>query len=104
MPLIRKYFFLAIDKMQMKNNGPNNVKLKILRYLIKNPNAKDTLRGICDWWLLEEGIDETIEIVSNAIELLLSQQLLLVDKKHGTEELYQINEAKREEILKILDI
>jgi len=37
-------------------NSNEDISLKILAYLLNNPNAQDTLEGISEWWLLDQDI------------------------------------------------
>jgi hypothetical protein len=77
---------------------------KILKHLYENPGKKDSLKGICEWWLLEEIIDQAIEVVSVALELLLSKKLILEKNSFGSEKVYQINSVSKKEIFKIVKL
>src|SRR5262245_24335739 len=49
------------------------IERKILSYLERNPNARDTLRGIVDWWLLKQRILESKSEVEAAVESLVGK-------------------------------
>ena len=44
----------------------------VLAYLEAHPNAADTLEGITAWWLEQRRIRYGVEIVSGALERLIS--------------------------------
>jgi hypothetical protein len=77
---------------------------RIVKHLLENPNKKDTLRGICEWWLLQERIDYTINIVTTAIELLLTKNFIIEKTIVGSEKIYQLNKKKYNDILKVFDL
>jgi len=45
---------------------------KISRYLESRPNAVDSLDGIIHWWLLKQRIEESAEVVQEAIDQLVA--------------------------------
>lgn len=77
-----------------------SVASRIVKHLLDNPYKKDTLRGICEWWLLQERIEYTINIVAAAIELLLSKNFIVEKTIVGSEKIYQLNKKKYNDILK----
>jgi len=60
----------------------------ILRYLVKHPEAKDTLEGIAQWWLGGE-INKRVN-VERAVSLLLSRGLVLETRRKGLSPYYQL--------------
>ena len=44
----------------------------VLAYLEAHPSAADTLEGITDWWLEQRRVRYGVEIVSGALERLIS--------------------------------
>lgn len=60
----------------------------ILRYLVKHPEAKDTLEGIAQWWL-GGGISRRVN-VERAVSLLLSRGLVLETRRKGLSPFYQL--------------
>jgi hypothetical protein len=75
---------------------------RILRHLQANPEAKETLEGIAEWWLLQERIAEAVEQVSEAIEWLVVNGYLLEKGIAGGKTLYEINQDKWNEITELL--
>lgn len=70
---------------------------QILMHLQENPHKKDSLKGICEWWLFEERINYTIDLVTNALQFLLSNNLITERKNFGTNCIYQINPLMKNE-------
>lgn len=52
------------------------VALQILQYLEAHRDARDTLEGIAEWWLLEQRIRQVIVEVKQAMAELLEQGLV----------------------------
>ncbi len=65
----------------------------ILDYLRAKPQQKDTLKGLCEWWLMEERLDDTIDLVTEALGFLLSQKMLIEIRCGHVNAVYQINPA-----------
>lgn len=62
----------------------------ILDYLQKNPGASDTLEGIASWWLEQQRIEQLVEEVAEALELLLKKGTVIAGKKSGGITTYKI--------------
>ena len=75
---------------------------RILRYLQNNPEARDTLEGIAEWWLLQERITEAVEQVAKAIVWLVANGYLLEKRVPGSGTFYEINPVKHDEIIEFL--
>lgn len=65
----------------------------ILNYLKAKPHQKDTLKGLCEWWLLEDRLDGTIDLVTEALGYLLSQRILIEVTNGRLNTIYQLNPA-----------
>jgi len=74
----------------------------ILRYLENHPEAKDTLEGIAQWWLLREWSERLLGDVERAVSLLLSQGFLLESRREGLPAYYGLNPQERDAISKFL--
>ena len=90
--------------IKVNNQQIELVASRIINHLLENPYKKDTLRGICEWWLLQERIDYTINIVTTAIELLLSKKIIIEKTLVGSEKIYQLNNKKYNDILRVFDL
>ena len=53
-----------------KNSKSETLSRQILDYLQKHPEAGDTLEGIASWWLEQQRIEQLVEEVAEALELL----------------------------------
>jgi DNA-binding response OmpR family regulator len=74
----------------------------ILRYLEAHPEAKDTVEGIAQWWLLHEWNEPLRVHVERAVSLLLSQNLMLEIRRPGVPAYYQRHSQQREAITTFL--
>ena len=81
---------LISDKSQIGN--------KILTYLVENPQAKDTLEGIVEWWLLEREIQFETTRVKEALSDLVARGLILEKKGSNSQIHYRINQSMLKEI------
>lgn len=74
----------------------------ILRYLEAHPEAKDTIEGIAQWWLLREWHEPLCGHVKRAVSWLLSQGLILEIRRPGVPPYYQRHPQQREAITRFL--
>jgi hypothetical protein len=79
-----------------------NTVYRILRYLIENPNAQDTLEGVVEWWLLDKYTEGNVVRVKEALEDLVSADLILQRRGKGSRNYYKINPQKLKEIYALL--
>ena len=75
----------------------NPINREILRYLTAHPDARDTARGIREWWI---PYDTTDDEVRDAIEWLIERNWLTVLHPVGC---YGLNRNARAEIERWLD-
>ena len=72
----------------------------ILRYLVKHPDAMDTLRGIDQWWL---GGEKSKRVnVARAVSLLHSRGVIRESRRKGSPASYELAPRQRAAALKIL--
>ncbi len=65
--------------MQIKTNQKNpktRIEEQIIGYLSRRPDAKDTLRGIVEWWLLEQKLYTSQTEVKDALAGLVAGNLV----------------------------
>lgn len=43
---------------------------EVLKYLEKHPESGDTLEGIATWWLRQQRIDESVELIHEVLNEL----------------------------------
>lgn len=65
----------------------------ILAYLLENPDAGDTLDGIVEWWLLSQRIGFEIQTVSQALDKLVADGLIVEQKAAGSRVIYRANRS-----------
>jgi DNA-binding transcriptional regulator PaaX len=70
----------------------------ILGFLLKNPDAEDTLEGIVEWWLMRERIEYETGRVRAALEDLVEKGFVLERKRSGSDMRYRLNERKVREV------
>jgi DNA-binding transcriptional ArsR family regulator len=79
------------------------VALQILSYLVKNPNAKDSLSGISRWWTSYYAKTAISQVtLSSVLDYLESEKLLISDDGIGLNRQYRINDDKITEINELL--
>jgi hypothetical protein len=90
-------------------NGPEHmndekvqVAYEILRYLIDNPEAEDTLDGIVTWWLLERTIKQQTLSVREALAMLVADHLVIAQTGSDFQTYYKINRRQRKRIISLL--
>jgi len=74
----------------------------ILRYLQGHPDAKDTLEGIAQWWLLKEWTERKYYQVESSLSDLVSRGLVIERRREGMPPYYWLNRAKQNEISQFL--
>ena len=72
----------------------NEIKMSILRYLYKNPQAEDTLEAIALWWIMRDRYELRTMQVKNIARQLVAEGFL-VEKKG---ERYAVNPERLTEI------
>jgi DNA-binding transcriptional regulator PaaX len=66
----------------------------ILKYLLKHPDASDTLEGIMEWWLLNQRIGYEIDKVKAAIFKLVKEGWVIEIKSKNSIVRYRLNPKK----------
>lgn len=72
-----------------------SVAKEISRYINKRPNAAETAEGVTNWWISRQRIEESVELVENALEYLVSRKTL-VKRGLGKQTLYMKAKYKYE--------
>ena len=75
----------------------------ILQYLLRHPQAQDTLEGIVHWWLLEERIHQRTLEISEVVKILVKKHLLIEKKLSNADVLYSLNTKKKDVIKSIIE-
>jgi hypothetical protein len=82
----------------MCTTSKEQTKRDILTYLAENPEAQDTVEGIVEWWLLEQGIINRTNEVKDALTELVRRRLVLERKGRDARPHYRVNRQKTKEI------
>ncbi len=67
----------------MPRPGIKQLSSLILRYLLKHPEARDSIEGIAEWWLLAQRVEDEVDNVKEALELLIEEGLVEVEGAGG---------------------
>jgi hypothetical protein len=62
----------------------------IRQYLVKHPDAADTVEGVVNWWLVRQRYENTVKMVGQALELLVKQGELTKIQHRGSPPIYKI--------------
>lgn len=76
---------------------------ELLRYLIKHPDAKDTIEGILKWWLPNRSSDWGKDEVQKALDFLTSKAWLTTRDITASQKVYGLNKDKILEIKEYLE-
>lgn len=71
-----------------------NIAEQILKYLDKRPEAGDTLEGIATWWLRQQQIDESVELIRQAIQELKAGGVISEQKTAHGATLYSVKKGE----------
>lgn len=67
------------------NAKTEQISRMILDYLLRNPEAGDTLEGIVEWWLEMERTESSVDDVAGALESLARRGMITRrESKAGT--------------------
>ena len=81
-------------KQDLLINGRSKIGNEILAYLVDHPNARDTLAGIVDWWLLERQIKFQTTRVKEALSDLVAKGLIVEKKGSNSQIHYRVNRSE----------
>jgi hypothetical protein len=71
---------------------------EILAYLAEHPDARDTLEGIVQWWLLEQEIKKWAAEVKAALDDLVVEGLVIEERGVDARTHYRLNRPLAEEV------
>lgn len=80
-----------------------NIEKELLSYLVEHQDARDTVEGIVEWWLLEQEIKRRTTQVQGALAGLAAKGLVLEQKGKDARVLYRLNKRKLKKIRAFLD-
>ena len=85
-------------KNNLTLNEKSRIAREILAYLVRHPDAQDTLDGIIQWWLPECELRYRVALVREAIQELAENGRVIPCTRENSRTYYRINEEKRAEI------
>ena len=92
-----------LDEWPSRMNDENaQIAYEILRYLVDNPKAEDTLEGIVTWWLMERTIKQQTLSVQRTLAMLVADRLLIAHTGGDSQTYYKINRRQRKRIISLL--
>lgn len=62
-----------------EKNDASPIEQQILDYLAANPKARDTLRGVAEWWLLRQDVVRSLGDVKAALDNLVAEGKLVCE-------------------------
>jgi trehalose-6-phosphatase len=80
----------------------SEIERDILEYLTDHADAKDTLEGVAEWWLLQHAIRSRTADVANVLADLVARGILIEHKRAGTRTHYRVNEDRRADIARLV--
>ncbi len=72
------------------NERQEDISKKILDYLLKNPDAGDTLEGVSRWWVQSEYIEQSVDEVASVLDGLTEKGLVKKQVVKGGSPLYKV--------------
>jgi hypothetical protein len=100
--LLNRYLTLA-NGDDLSSEVSQATAREILSYLLRNPDAKDTVNGIIKWWLPESERASGVEKVLKALEfLVVTKGWLTVRDMRSAGTIYGLNKARLKEISNFL--
>jgi hypothetical protein len=76
---------------------------EILRYLVRHPEANDTVEGIVEWWLLDQKIEESVAEVKAVLDELIEQGLVVAWRGADGRTHYRAEVEKKRQIMDCLN-
>jgi hypothetical protein len=71
----------AMDQPSGQIKDDADVARCILNYLQKHPQACDTLEGITNWWILQQRLSESIDVIQRSLEVLRADGLIIEQRR-----------------------
>lgn len=79
--------------MKQESDGDLEIARAVLRYLQEHPDAKDTLQGIAQWWILRECAERKLSEVEEGVSVLLAKGLIVEMRGEGLPSYFGLNKT-----------
>lgn len=66
----------------------------VLAYLTEHPDARDTLEGIAEWWLLERCVQRRLADLKRALDDLVDEGLVVRERRADSSVCYYVDRGK----------
>lgn len=76
---------------------------QILSYFLRNPEVADSLTELARWRLMEEQVRLSVENTQAALNWLVAQGYVQQEARVGTESLFRLNLARRQDAESLLN-
>ncbi len=85
----------------------SDLEREILKYLLDNPEGKDTIQGIARFWIMGHQIDRIVDALQDAIGVLvergyLNEKTIPASKGKSAEHYYELNGSRIGEIAEMV--
>ena len=87
-----------MDISSTKQDNPDWLRQQVLGYLLRHPEAQDTVEGIAEWWLLERRVEQALMIVTEVLTDLVSKEFLMATRAEDGRVYYRLNRTREREI------
>ncbi len=74
----------------------------ILAYLLENPDARDTLTGVAEWWLLQQQVERCLREVEASLGELVEAGYVEMERTGDGVHHYVLGKRRTEEIRRLL--
>ena len=81
----------------------DHIAREILGYLLRHPDAADSLEGLARWRLVEATVRRTLDETERAVQSLVARGWVREVARPHAATLFTLNEARREEAARFLD-
>src|SRR5262245_45560687 len=75
---------------------------EVLHYLVRHPEAQDTVEGIAEWWLLERRVTTVVAEVGAVLCDLVGRNLLIAQRSGDGRTYYKLNREKERQVRRSL--
>ncbi len=89
-------------KADRSRSGSDSVTRAILGYLVKRPDAKDTIDGIRSWWLPGAFVNRENVTVQEALDVLVSRGWVTEGRRGSSDKIYGLNKNRLKGIQEFL--
>ena len=79
--------------MKKESEAELEIARAVLRYLEAHPDAKDTVQGIAQWWILRECAERKMSEVEKGVAVLLARGLIVEIRREGLPSYYGLNKT-----------